>query len=162
MHIDKTIIPKVGQTELVHLLGGIHTISCHQTEGIVIIVEQRPPVKPVLPPMPPMKPIQKPYPPMQKPYHPPYQPPYHPPKYEHRHHAVPCDPKMLHHMYRHMKMCHRYETQMLRMYMKWCKEQWKHRHHRRRPYNPCDPCGESSSYRRESSSHHHHDGGCGC
>jgi hypothetical protein len=68
---------------------------------------------------------------------------------------------MLHHMYRHMKMCHRYETQMLRMYMKWCKEQWKHRHHRHH-HNPSDnPC-ESSAYRRESSSHHHHDTGCGC
>ena len=120
-------------------------------------MEQRPPVKPVLPPMPPLKPVPKPpykaqpYPPQYpaQPYHPPYQAP------QKQQIAVPCDPKMLHHMYRHMKMCHRYETHMLRMYMKWCKEQWRYRRQRR--YDPC----ESSSYRRESSSHHH-DPSCGC
>jgi hypothetical protein len=123
-----------------------------------MIMEEKQPVKPVLPPMPPVKPITK----------PPYQPQPYPPKHQHRTFAVPCDPKMLHHMYRHMKMCHRYELQMLRMYMKWCKEQYKRRHHR--PYNPChqphnpnnpyNPRYRESSSPYESSSIYSSDGGC--
>jgi hypothetical protein len=118
----------------------------------VIIVEQRPPVKPMLPPIPakPPYPYQPYRPPIQQPYHHPIQQPYHPPMQQPQF-GMPCDPKMLHHMYRHMKMCHRYETHMLKWYLKWCKEQWKHRrqHQNYKPY-------ESSSHcRRESSSHHH-------
>ncbi len=52
-------------------------------------------------------------------------------------HELPCDPRMLRHMYHHLKICHKYELEMLKWYMRYCSSQDGDC---RRPYrNPNNP-----------------------
>ena len=59
-------------------------------------------------------------------------------------HEIPCDPRWLRHMYHHLKICHKYELEMLKWYMRYCESKHDcrhpHRHHPhcRRPYH-CHP-----------------------
>lgn len=97
-------------------------------KGSADIMEKKKPCQPKPVPMP--KPMPKP------PCHPGYPP--RPP--HHHHHWIPCDKKMLHRLYKYLKMCHRHELNMLKMMMKYC-----NMHHR------MGGCRESSSRKWESS-----------
>jgi hypothetical protein len=61
-----------------------------------------------------------------------------------------CDPHMLRQLYHQMKICHRYEREMLRWYMRYCIGE------RRRPFfgDPYGPCGESSVHGAPYGPHH--------
>ncbi|MBH8598450.1 MULTISPECIES: hypothetical protein [unclassified Thermoactinomyces] len=129
------------------------------------MTERRPvkPMQPVTPapaessarPAPPTEPA-KPYKPMPKPPMPPVMPLPQPPVTLPTH--MYCDPQMLRQLYHQMKICHRYEREMLKWYMRYCAGT------RRRPFfgAPCDSCRESSafgsSYHRPHSPFHHHPG----
>ncbi|MBA4493868.1 hypothetical protein ACFO25_14820 [Paenactinomyces guangxiensis] len=115
------------------------------------------PKKPVAPPkMPPMpkipykKPVHPPMPPKMPPMHMPMMPPMHMPMMPPTYH-IPCDPHMLHHMYRQLKMCHKYEMKMLKWYMKYC----GCRPHKHMPYDSSSRGWDSSHYSRYDSSRHH-------
>lgn len=111
-------------------------------------MEKPAPMKPYRP-MPPVRPM----PPMPK--CPPCPPPdYHhmpQPDFHYMPQPLPCDPHLLHQLYMQMKICHKFELDMLKMYMRHCAK-------RRRPCppRPCPPkyCSSSreSSYRRRESS----------
>ena len=77
------------------------------------------------------------------------------------HPYVPCDKKMLRHLYHHLKMCHRHEIEMLKMMMRYC------RHRKRRschespryyespsPYRKHNPCNPYESPRRHRNNPH--------
>lgn len=140
--------------------------------------------KPVQPPKMPKKPMpmppkphkpMRPMPPMPHEPHPPMMP--HKPMRPMQPH-LPCDPHWLSHMYRQLKICHRYELQMLKWYMRFCeshhhryfmpRHRWHHGCNPPIPHESCHSRESSSCYkgdywrRKESCSRYDWDSSCQC